>query len=320
MKAPATATIIAALAATAAPVVGAEPPKMALEALSEEIHLGGPRTAATQRFEMESRLMMHAPDGAITTTDVYRLALEITPAERVGTDGDLCRCTSFTVQMGSAPAASVPALQGWTYLYRHANGAPDANGRTLGIPHEPFEKLVDAAGTPLPAGNAYHVYNAFIDFHAFGVFAERSARGPGVQDLTRVGQRIVRAKAGSTAATDVGQSAGKGSHFTNGEITLALKGLSLVNGTPCAIVGYDSGASSFLMLATPMPGMDVRTVGSSHYHGDIFVDLDGGWIQEATLTEMVVSQTTVPGAAAPINGVIERVIEVRNVTAGAARR
>jgi len=287
--------------------------------LHQSFNLDRPRAAASQRYTMESRLVMHAPDGAIASTDIYRLSLECLPGAVTGTDGDRWTCLGFTVQLGAAPEVAVPSLAGWSYVSHHIAGSADADGRTLGIPHEPFANLVDQNGKALPPGNAYHVYNAFIDFHSFFFLTDRNPRGPGIQDLTQVGRRIIRAKAGSTAATNVEGVTGNGSSFTNGEITLELKGLGLAGGRPCAIVGYDSGDSSFIMSTKPMPDMEVRTVGSSHYHGDIYLDLDTSWVEKATLSEMVVSETTVPGVANKIHGVIERTILVQNTTADGAR-
>ena len=83
-----------------------------------------------------------------------------------------------------------------------------------------------------------------------------------------------------------------------------MKGLSRVNGKECALVGYDSGQSSFKMM---------QTTGSSHYFGDIYKDLASGSVQKATMTEIVISETTLPEPPNKANAVIERLIEIRNV-------
>ena len=57
-----------------------------------------------------------------------------------------------------------------------------------------------------------------------------------------------------------------------------------------------------------------QTVGSSHYFGDIYKDLASGWVQKATMTEIVVSETTLPTPPNKFNAVIERLIEIRNVS------
>ncbi|MCK4344489.1 MAG: hypothetical protein KAX05_04325, partial [Bacteroidales bacterium] len=81
----------------------------------------------------------------------------------------------------------------------------------------------------------------------------------------------------------------------------------------CAIVGYDSGESSFEMIMNPMPNMEVHTVGSSHYMGDIYKDLTTNWVQKITMTEIVISETTLPMPPNKVNSVIERNIIIRNV-------
>jgi hypothetical protein len=67
------------------------------------------------------------------------------------------------------------------------------------------------------------------------------------------------------------------------------------------------------MLMKPMANMKITTKGSSHYWGDIYKDLSSGWIQKATLHEMVVSQTTIPGMTSKTNSVVERSIVIKNV-------
>ncbi len=113
---------------------------------------------------------------------------------------------------------------------------------------------------------------------------------------------------------NLGSNTAEGSTFKNGEVTLALKGLSSVDGAACAIVAYDSGASSFKMLMKPMPNMQIETVGSSHYLGDIYIDLASRWPRKVTMYELVVAETQLPMPPNKINAVIERDILIRNVT------
>ena len=189
----------------------------------------------------------------------------------------------------------------------------DAQGQVLGIEHRPFENLSDSTGKLIPPDKAYQVYNAFVDFHSFTILGEKTPAGHGIQDLTQIGQKIVHAAAFTEPPVNLGSTAAEGSVFKNGEITLELKGLSLVDGRPCALVGYDSGASSFTMIMHPAPEMEIRTVGSSHYQGDLYKDLQTNWLQKATLHELVVSETTLPMPPNKVNTVIERQILIRNV-------
>lgn len=280
--------------------------------LDKKFDLAGEHSQETQYYLMESKLLTYALDGTRVGTDIFRLRLKCVPAEIAGTDGDEYTCIKFTLQQGDASEAAIPVLENWTYVFYQAG--IDEKGQVFGIDHSKFENLVDINGNVLPPDKAYHVYNAFIDFHGFcNVFAERVPDGKGIQDLTKIGQKIIHAAAFSEPPVNLGSNISEGSFFKNGEITLEFKGLSVVNGKHCAIVEYDSGESSFKMIMKPMPNMEIHTVGSSHYKGYIYKDLATNWVQKATMIEVVVSETTLPMPPNKINSVIERNIIIRNV-------
>ena len=90
-------------------------------------------------------------------------------------------------------------------------------------------------------------------------------------------------------------------------------------GRPCALLEYDSGESSFKMKIQAMPGLEVETAGSSHYQGDIHKDLESNWVRKATLSELVVSETTLPMPPGKINTINERSIVILNVSEDEAR-
>ena len=283
----------------------------AKELLVQEYNLVPQHSKDTQYFEMESKLQTHAPDGTPQGWDVYRLSLRCVPSADPSR-GDEYTCLKFTVQINKSPEVSIPSLTNWKYIFTSTPDARDEKGQVFGINHSKFEKLTDEEGKMLLVGNTYHVYNAFIDFHALGFFGEKTIAGNGIQHLKHIGDKIVHVASFSQPPVNLGSQIAEGSYFKNGEVTLAFKGLGLVNQKACALLEYDSGESSFYMLMKPMANMEITTKGSSHYWGDIYKDLTTGWIQKASLREIVVSETIVPGQANKINSVIERSINIKN--------
>jgi hypothetical protein len=283
--------------------------------LRQTFDLAGPRSAQVQFFDMETRVITYAPDGKRINADVLKLQLKCTPARVTGKEADEYTCLKFTLQFGSSPEVAVPAVANWTYLFKNTATGLDEKGQMFGIDHAKFEKLVDANGQAIPADKAYYVYNAFIDFHGFcNVFAEPTQGGKGIQDLKTMGQKIVHAAAFTEPPVNLGSNIEKGSTFKNGEVTLELKGLGLVEGATCALLGFDSGQSSFQMVVKPMPNMEVRAVGASHYKGDLYVDLATHWVRKVTMDELVVAESTVPTLPNKISAVIERDTVIRNIS------
>ena len=283
-------------------------------ALDGEYDLGVERSPDTQVFSMESRLITYALDGTRVSTDVFRMRLRCVPAAVSGKGADEYTCLRFTLEQHGQPEVSIPALENRSYF---VEPGIDQAGQVFGIEHSAFEGLVDSTGAEIPLGKRYHVYNAFIDFHGFcDLFAQPTGEGKGIQHLKKIGDRIVHAAAFSEAPTNLGAGISEGSSFTNGEISLEFGGLSLVNGNACALVRYDSGESSFKMILKPMPEMEVVTVGSSHYWGDLYKNLETGWVEKATMTEIVVSETALPLPPDKLDAVIERSITILNVSGG----
>jgi len=292
-----------------------EPKRTDDSILRQTFDLAGPRSAQVQVFDMETRVITYAPDGKRINTDVLKLQLKCTPARVTGKEADEYTCLKFTLQFGSSPEVAVPAVANWTYLFKNTATGLDEKGQVFGIDHAKFEKLVDANGQAIPPDKAYYVYNAFIDFHGFcNAFAEPAQGGKGIQDLKNIGQKIVHAAAFTEPPVNLGSNIEKGSTFKNGEVTLELKGLSLVDKAACALLGFDSGQSSFQMLIKPLPNMEVRAVGASHYKGDIYLDLATRWPRKVTMDELVVAESTVSTLPNKMSAVIERDTVIRNVT------
>jgi hypothetical protein len=290
----------------------AQPNAATKNILTNEYNLVPVHSKDTQYYQMESRLQKQSPDGSPAGLDIYRLQLRCVPSADPK-KGDEYTCIGFTVQVNNAPLFSIPSLAGWKYYFLQSATTEEQHGLVFGIDHAKFDGLKDENGKSLAIENGYHVYNSFVDFHSMSVFSEKTNGGKGIQDLKHIGDKVIHQSSFSKPPVNVGAGVGEGSYFQNGEITLSFKGLGLVNEKACAILEYDSGESSFFMRVKPTLQMEIPTKGSSHYWGDIYKDISGGWIELATLHELVVSQTSVPGMNNKINSVIERSISIRNV-------
>jgi len=280
--------------------------------LQQEFDLAGERSLERRYYLMETKLLKYALDGKCTGVDTYRLKLEYVPASSSGKDQDEYICRRFTMQKGTESAASIPALADWSYIFISGY---DEEGRVFGIDHDRFENLETEGGKALPLDMAYFVYNTFIDFHSFcNVFAERIDGGKGIQDLKKIGDKIIHAASFTEPPVSLGSNVAEGSTFKNGEVTLEFKGISLVDNISCSVVAFDSGESSFNMIMQPMPNMEIKTAGSSHYKGDLFIDMKSNWVQKVVMDEIVVSETILPMPPHKINSVIERMTTIRSVS------
>ncbi len=294
--------------------VGLDPAGSYESVLGGTFELGGMRSQETQYFHMESRLIHYAPDGTRISTDVYKLHLKCVPVWLSGEVVEEYTCLDFTLKLGDAQEVSIPVLKDWSYVYTLIPVIQDGQMLIFGIDPMKFENLKDANDNAIPQVIVYHVYNAFIDFHGFcNVFAQRIDGAKGIQDLREIGQKIVHAAAFSETPVNLGSNIAEGSFFKNGEITLEFKGLGLVDTVPCAIVTADSGQSSFEMIMNPATSMEEEAIGSSHYKGDIYIDLATQWVRKVTFDELVITESTMPAAQETRNEVVERNITIQNV-------
>ena len=193
------------------------------------------------------------------------------------------------MQFDDKNIATIPALQLWDYQFDLISGIK--RGSVFGIPHERFEDLVDSKGNRLSPDVRYAIYNNFIDFHSLNDIFSRPMFGKGIEQLKNIGDRIVHASAFIETPLSLGTAIKPGSVFKNGEVTLELKGISVVNGSACALVGYDSGESTLKVTLALSNNKDAITKGGSEYKGDIYIDLETGWVKKATLDEFVVTET-----------------------------
>ncbi len=275
-----------------------------LAGLKGPFNLAGELKPEVRYYIQETQFIHFGFDGKRTGAETYTVKMRLVPAKLSEKDGDEYTVREFSVKRGSGAAETIPALAGWSYVFKATPTGRDATGQVLGIPHDKFENLVTSSGTKIPPAGSYPIYNSFVDFHTFNdVFARPTAKGSGIQDLKMIGQTIRHESAFSEPPVNLGKGIKEGSVFRNGDIHLVFKGVSVVDGAACAIIGYDSGESTLKMIVPMSPDKNIVTEGGSEYVGDIYIDLATRWVRKATLDEHVVTETQLPamgfGSAAP---------------------
>jgi len=275
--------------------------------------LGGPLTQEPQYFSMTSRLTSFSQDGRPESTDTYELLIMYDPSSGPDSTAGEYRCRQFRLSIGDSVELELPVLAGWLHGL-HPEGM-DSTGRVFGIDHSLFENIKDQNSDILPLDKRYHVYNTFIDFHSLtSIFALPSSEGGSIRDLTSIGQKTVHYASFSKPPTNLGAAICEGSFFQNGQIVLEFKGMSMYNGRQCALIGFDSGESTFTMILQPVPNFTVTSTGRSRYRGDIYKSLGNNWVQKVTMYETVISATAMPATPEKIYSVVEREIVITNIS------
>lgn len=288
------AAVAESVAAAAGGQTKAKLPKN-LAGLNGPFDLAGELKPEVRYYIQESAVVRMGVDGKRISSETFTLKLKCVPAVLSGKGGDEYTCAEMRIRSADGTTAAIPALAGWTYVFKSMASGLDDQGQVFGIPHAKFEGLVDSRGAALSAIASYPVYNSFIDFHGFNdVFARPIPSGKGIQDLKTIGQGIIHSAAGTEPPVNLGKGIKKGSFFKNGEVVLVLKGLGLVDGAACAVIGFDSGESTLKMIMPMTADKDIVTVGGSDYLGDIYVDLATRWVRKVTLDEFVLTETSLP--------------------------
>jgi hypothetical protein len=283
--------------------------------LRTNFDLAGPQTPEIRYYLQETRVFHFGLDGKPTGMEAFRMKLEWTHASVSGGTRDSFLCRKSTIQKDTGPEVAIPSLENWSYDFRRTPTGLDEKGQIFGIDHVKFQNLRDENGCVLMPNTAYAVYNSFIDFHSFAdVFARPTDGGGGIQDLKKIGDRIVHAAAFTEPPVNLGNLILPGSTFKNGEVTLEFKGLAIRGDVTCALIGYDSGESTFKMLMKPMPDMEIQAFGRSHYLGDLYLELDTRWVRRVDLIETVIAQANLPLPPNKVNEVVERKLLIQTVT------
>ena len=270
-----------------------------LAGLSGPFDLSGPLKPEIRYYIQSTEFVHLGFDGKRTGAETYTVKLMVVPAALSGKDGDEYTVREFTIRNGGQEAETIPALSGWSYVFNLEESGKDEKGQVLGIPHAKFLGLTTSRGTKLSSVASYPVYNSFIDFHAFNdVFARPTPAGGGIQDLRLIGHVVRHASAFSEPAVDLGEGIKPGSVFRNGDVKLVFKGISVVDGAACAVIGYDSGESTLKMIMPMGADKEIVTEGGSEYLGDLYIDLATRWVRKVTLDEFVVTETRLPATGA----------------------
>jgi len=289
-----------------------------IERLASE--LAGPfdfsidRKPETLYHVMQTEFVHMGFDGKRIGTETYGVALRGVPAAMAGTTLDQYTCGGFCVRFDSQEAVTIPALADWGYGFNPMSGA-DGKGLVFGVPHDRFEGLADSNGDEFTPDIRYAIYNNFIDFHALNNVFSRPLFGQGIERLKHIGDRIVHPAAFTEAPVHLGTAVRPGSVYRNGEVTLAFQGISLVDGAACAIVEYDSGESTLRMVMASSEDNDVLTEGGSEYKGDLYIDLETGWVRKVTLDEFVETRSGPVGSKPGTHGCVVRHLLLRLISA-----
>ncbi|HYA33295.1 MAG TPA: hypothetical protein VEG65_04800 [Candidatus Bathyarchaeia archaeon] len=286
--------------------------KMIFQDLKGPFDLSADRKRELQRFHMETTYVHFELNGQRTSTEKYILELQCVPDTRSGENESQYTCAELALQVDNGPSGTIPAFKNWTYVFDPTLSAADTKRPLWGIPVDKFERILDRQGNALPFDIRYAIYNNFIDFHSINdVFARPTPFDTGIQDLKEIGQKIVHPASFIEAPLNFSADLKVGSVFRNGEVTLELKGISVVDGAPCALVAYDAGESAITVIM-PLPAdQEIVTQGGSQYKGDVYVDLATRWVRKATLDEFLIAETRISGSDTKINSYTVRHITLR---------
>lgn len=282
--------------------------------LTRQYDLGKERSLEPQYYHMDVEIITRASDGSRANVETYSMRLMDKPVTLSDGKADRWTCAWFALKIGEGPEVTVPAMEGWSYDFNRGVGI-DEHGQVLGIPHAKFESLTDNKGKKLDAVVAYQVYNQFVQFHTYvDEFATPDLEGgKGIQDLKSIGDRIVFDEFAEDLPLAVGLIIKEGSIYKAGVETLEFKGMSVVDGRPCVLLGMDGGEGSFTMVIEVMPNVNAKTVGGTRFFGDIYVDLASMWLKKAEITVVDVTETRMGGKVVA-NTTIESHYRIRAMT------
>lgn len=266
------------------------------------------RETKTHYYEMHTQFIQMGFDGKRNRTENYLLKLSNAPKEVAKTKFDVITCKEFGLKIDDEAMQMIPALKDWSYNFDPTSN--DGKGVVFGIPHNVFTTLVNDKKEAIIPDFSYPIYNSFVDFHALSDLFTMPFTG--IDELHKIGDKITHKASYTKPSVQVGDMVEEGSYFQNGKIALEFKGLSIVDGQPCAIITYDSGESTFLTKVRSTNGTKI-TSGGSEYIGDIYLDLNTRWVKKVTLNENVITQKSLKNEDRKQKGYTVRHLEIRMI-------
>ena len=256
------------------------------DALFRGYDLAGERSNEIHHYTVQTEVLIRKSNGKRKSIDTFSLHLIVEPGGKSSGGADTFTCARFSVRSEDGSEVMIPSLAGWSYDVNKKlldDQALDEHRQLHAIPEDKFKDLIDSNGKKLSFDTAYQVYSAFVYYHSFVAFAEN-----GIQNLKKIGDRVVLDHSFSEDPIP-GKLAAKGSVFKTGEEIMEFRGLSIVDGVPCSMIGFDWGECYLTMYIKPMPFLKVKVAGGSHCQGDIYLDMKSYWVKQLkmTLSEMV---------------------------------
>ena len=261
------------------------------------------RETAEQFFISQHTVNQYAPGGRLIGQNSYELDIFCTPAEAETSGPDMYTCSRFAWDPHGKPQVTIPSLAGWSYPFEPSsfeNNGLDAQGLMWGLPHAKFEGMKDNAGKAVPIDPQYQVYSAFTYFHSFcgsSVVVNEAHR------LRKIGDRT-SIDTPPESPVNLGSMFLPTSRFVHGKASMEFAALSVVDGNPCAVLRMQEIGGRFTMFIRPMPGLRVKSIGSTRVSATLFLDLKTGWIRHAEATVTDVTKTTMYGIPVELSTII----------------
>ena len=91
--------------------------------LQSTYNLAQERPMESRYYSMETKVVYLGEDGTRTAPITLRLLLNCVPAGRSYEDGYRYTCSKLSIQKEGDPEIHIPALDGWSYLFKRADEA-----------------------------------------------------------------------------------------------------------------------------------------------------------------------------------------------------